>query len=115
MRRCRLPKSPTEVHGLLDGCLLALERVPLCRGDHHNWREKDRRNCAHTNLSRIRAIFSAAWPSPKDFDFVPSGLNFSSASRMSSGSDPTSAFQPSSTVSIHSVSSRSVMHGTPKK
>src|SRR6266581_400188 len=37
----------------------------------------------HTNLSRIRAIFSAAWPS--------------------------------STVSIHSVSSRSVTHGTPKK
>src|SRR5207244_4876035 len=69
----------------------------------------------HTNLSRIRAIFSAAWPSPKDFDFVPAGLNFSSASRMSFVSVPTTAFQPSSTVSIHSVSSRRVMHGTPKK
>src|SRR3989449_1748184 len=69
----------------------------------------------HTNLSRIKAIFSAAWPSPNDFDFVPDGLNFSIASRMSAVSVPTRAFQPSSTVSIHSVSSRRVTHGTPKK
>src|SRR2546428_8349140 len=92
-----------------DGCERRRPHVPPSRPKNL------RRVGNHTNLSRIRAIFSAAWPSPNDFDFVPAGLNFSSASRMSSGSDPTSAFQPSSTVSIHSVSSRSVMHGTPKK
>src|SRR5437867_1825608 len=69
----------------------------------------------HTNLSRILAIFSAAWPSPKDFDFVPSGLKFRIAWRMSSVSLPTRAFHPSSIVSIHSVSSRRVTHATPKK
>src|SRR5947209_17836712 len=50
----------------------------------------------HTNLSRIRAIFSAAWPSPKDFDFLPAGLNFSIATRMSSCSDTTIACHASS-------------------
>src|SRR5437879_1132098 len=82
--------------------------------NHHGCGERTG-DCAHTNLSRIRAIFSAAWPSPKDFDFVPSGLNFSIAWRISSVSVPTRAFQPSSKVSIHSVSSRKVTHGTPKK
>ena len=61
------------------------------------------------------AILSAAWPSPKLFDFVPSGLKCWIAWTTSCVPVPTTAFQPSSIVSIHSVSSRRVMHGIPKK
>ena len=67
-----------------------------------------------------RAVLSAATtrsparPSPYSGGRVGGGAR-SSAARAASGSRSTSVFQPASTVSVHSVLGRSVMHGTPAR
>ena len=74
-----------------------------------------------TIASRIR---SAAWPSPKEAATAaeksvrPAGARASqvdTAARITSGSTPARMLPPPCTVSIHSVSSRSVMQGQPRK
>ena len=57
---------------------------------------------------------SAAWPSPK-IGGRSAGSGLARAAPNFSASTPTSVFQPVETVSIHSVSSRIVMHGTPHR
>ncbi len=73
------------------------------------------RACARSTYSTTtRAIRSAAWPSPK-IGGRSAGSGRRSAAANASGSHPTSVFQPVSTVSTHSVSSRSVTQRTPHR
>src|SRR3990172_4995335 len=67
------------------------------------------------SLPKISAIRRLAVPSPKIAGRSGGGVKSRHALKMRSGSVPTTLFQPISTVSIHSVSSRSVRQGTPRK
>src|SRR5260370_1321883 len=58
---------------------------------------------------------AAANPSPYRGGGEPLGANPCTASTILAESDPTRVFQPASTVSTHSVSSRMVTQGTPSQ
>ena len=62
-----------------------------------------------------RRCARAALPPPYSSGRSPAGGGASSAARAASRSRPTSVFQPASTVSTHSVVSRSVTHRTPEQ
>src|SRR5262245_20082329 len=59
--------------------------------------------------------FAATVPSPYNAGREDGGVKVWTASKILSRLDPARRFQPASTVSTHSVSSRNVMHGTPSQ
>lgn len=69
----------------------------------------------YTLSVRMEAMRSLAFPSPKTSERGPFGRKDAAAEQMASRSAPTSTFQPSSTVSVYSVFSRRVTHGTPRR
>src|SRR5919201_2941603 len=65
------------------------------------------------SLTSTSAMRSEAWPSPYSRGRGLGIRALEIASTIASGSSRTSRFAPASTVSVHSVVSRSVTHGTP--